>query len=328
MPTLTIVSPFFNEVESAQAYCGLVEKLEQELSARFGLQIDKILVDDGSTDGGAAVFAAHLKGAWRIVQLSRNFGKESALLAGIDNAAGDFVLLMDSDLQHSGPASIRLVEEIVADPELDVVYAVRADRRASGLWRWGAARLLYRLMNKGQRFAMAENAGDFRVMRRRAVDAFAQLRDRRRFNKGLFAWIGFRQKGIAYTPDSRTGGRTKWSPSGLIALAMEGVTSFSVVPLRIVSGAGLLVAAGGFLYGIKIVLEVLFYGIAVPGFPSVLVAVTVLGGFNLALLGLLGEYLWVTLSETKDRPIYLVREVMQSAPAEHTGVPLPERHAR
>ncbi len=311
MPTLTIVSPFYNEAAPAAQFCAMLERLETEVKRRYSMLVDKVLIDDGSSDGSAEAFAGMLSGRWKILRLSRNFGKEFALLAGIDHARGDFVLLMDSDLQHSLEVCLTLIGEIVADPEIDVVYAVRSDRRDMGWRRAGLARLFYRLINFGQRYEVPENAGDFRIMRRRAVEAFAQLRDRRRFNKGLFAWIGFRQKAIEYRPSDRVAGTTKWSRRGLFALSMEGITSFSAVPLRLVSGAGLLVALVGMFYGAKIVLEVLFYGIAVPGFPSLFVAVTVLGGFNLALLGLVGEYLWVTLSESKDRPVYVIRDILE-----------------
>ncbi|WP_157015415.1 glycosyltransferase family 2 protein [Mesorhizobium xinjiangense] len=311
MPTLTIVSPFYNEAAPAAQFCSMLERLETEVKRRYSLLVDKVLIDDGSTDGSAETFASMLSGRWKILRLSRNFGKEYALLAGIDHAKGDLVLLLDADLQHSLEVCMTLIGEILADPEMDVVYAVRSDRRETGWRRAGMARLFYRLINLGQRYKVPENAGDFRVMRRRAVDAFAQLRDRRRFNKGLFAWIGFRQKAIEYRPAERAAGNTKWSRRGLFALSVEGITSFSAVPLRLVSGAGLVVALAGMLYGVKIVLEVLFHGIDVPGFPSLFVAVTILGGFNLALLGLVGEYVWVALSESKDRPIYVVRDILE-----------------
>ncbi len=294
----------------------MLAELEREVASRFGLTTEIVLVDDGSTDDSAALFAGHLGGRWKIIQLSRNFGKEIALFAGIEAASGDLVLLMDADLQHSQSVSLQLIEAITADPNVDVVFATRADRRESGLMRHGFSRLFYKLINVRQRFVMPADAGDFRIMRRPVAQAFTLLRDKQRFNKGLYAWAGFRQKSISYTPAERVGGASRWSSLSLIALSKEGFTSFSALPLRIMSGIGFILAFAGVAYGVKILLEVLFSGIAVPGYPSLMVAIMVLGGFNLALLGVLGEYLWVTLSEAKDRPLYLVRNVLEQTPVD------------
>lgn len=312
MNTLSIVSPFLNEASSAPAFAEMLAELEKEVAERFNLQTEIVLIDDGSTDKGAQIFAQQLKGKWKIIQLSRNFGKEIALFSGIEAASGDLVLLMDADLQHSLSVSLQMIEAIVTDPEVDVVYATRSDRRDTGLLQLGFSRLFYKLINIRQRFRMPTDAGDFRIMRRHVAQAFTQLRDKRRFNKGLYAWAGFRQKSISYTPSMRVAGVSNWSKFSLLALSKEGFTSFSALPLRIMSGIGLIVALCGVVYGIKILCEVLFYGIAVPGYPSLMVAILLLGGFNLALVGMLGEYLWVALSEAKDRPLYLVRNVLES----------------
>lgn len=311
MAKLSVVAPFFNEQQSAPHFARLLAEFAREAKARFGLEFETVLVDDGSTDSGAQAFAAAMTGNWKIVRLSRNFGKEVALLAGIDHASGDLVMLMDSDLQHSLEMALRMVGELVADPDVDVVHAVRSDRRDDGWRRTQLARLFYKLINWSQRFDIPENSGDFRVMRRPVAQAISKLRDKRRFNKGLYAWAGFRQKAIPYAPEDRVAGKSKWSRLNLIALSIEGFTSFTVVPLRIMSVIGLVAALWGMLYGIKIVLEVLFYGVAVPGFPSLLVAVVVLGGLNLALLGLVGEYVWVAVSEVKERPVYFVKDVVE-----------------
>ncbi|RWO69031.1 MAG: glycosyltransferase [Mesorhizobium sp.] len=309
--SLDIVAPFFNEAASASAFARLLGELEAAVAQRFGMTVHKILVDDGSRDDGAGRFSQALTGSWEIVRLSRNFGKEVAVLAGLDQSRGDMVLIMDADLQHSLDISLKLIAELVNHPDIDVVYA-QNDRREASWRRSQLARLFYSLINSSQRFDIPENAGDFRVMRGAVARALTSLRDKRRFNKGLFAWAGFRQKALPYSPEGRASGTSKWSRLNLIAFSLEGFTSFSVIPLRLISLSGLLAAMAGALYGVKVFLEVIFYGIAVPGYPSLLVAVVMLGGLNLTLLGLIGEYVWVTLSESKDRPVYLVRDVVCS----------------
>lgn len=308
--TLDIIAPFFNEAESAIAFVGLLDKLELAVAERFGMTVRKILVDDGSRDGSAETFAAALSGSWEIVRLSRNFGKEAAVLAGLDHSRGDMVLIMDSDLQHSMDFSLKMIGELIGNPEIDVVFA-QNDRREGSWRRSQLARLFYKAINSSQRFDIPENAGDFRVMRGAVARALTSVRDKRRFNKGLFAWAGFHQKAMLYSPESRASGTSKWSRFNLIAFSLEGFTSFSVIPLRVISLIGLLAAFAGVAYGVKVLFEVLFYGVAVPGYPSIMVAVVLLGGLNLALLGLIGEYVWVTLSESKDRPVYIVRDVLR-----------------
>ena len=309
MALLSIVSPFLNESGSVADFAAFTARLAAELQETYGIDLEVILVDDGSTDDSISRFRGVLGGNWRIVELSRNFGKEIALFAGIEESRGDYVMMVDADLQHPYDVCIELVSTLLADDNLDAVYSVRDDRREESVRKAIAGRLFYWLINSSQRFAIPENAGDFRIMRRNVVDALLKVRDKRRFNKGLYAWTGFRQKGISYTPDLRVAGDSKWSKLSLLALSLEGITSFSPIPLRVVSGLGALTGLFGILHGLKILFEVMFYGISVPGFPSLMVAVTVLGGFNLALLGLLGEYLWVAVAEGKDRPLYIVRRI-------------------
>lgn len=308
--TIDVIAPFLNEAQSVSAFVGLLEKLEAAVAERFGMTMRKILVDDGSRDDSVERFSALLSGSWEIVRLSRNFGKEAAVLAGLDHSRGDMVLIMDSDLQHSMEISLKMIAELVANPEIDVVYA-QNDRREASWRRSQLARLFYKLINSSQRFDIPQNAGDFRVMRSAVVKALTQLRDKRRFNKGLFAWAGFRQKAVLYSPDDRASGTSKWSRLNLLAFSLEGFTSFSVIPLRIISLCGVLAALAAAVYGVKVFFEVIFYGVAVPGYPSLLVAVVLLGGLNLTLLGLIGEYVWVTLSESKDRPVYIVRDIIE-----------------
>jgi glycosyltransferase involved in cell wall biosynthesis len=315
MAVLSIVAPFLNEQESAAAFAAFAKRLAAEIKPRFGLDLETVLVDDGSVDDSVARYRKALEGNWRIIELSRNFGKEIALFSGIEESRGDFVMMIDADLQHPYDVCIELISTLLADDDLDVVYTVRNDRMNESWRRALGGRLFYRLINSRQRFTIPEDAGDFRIMRREAANALLSVRDKRRFNKGLYAWTGFHQKGIPYTPDARAAGTTKWSKLSLVALSMEGITSFSALPLRFVSVLGAVTGILGILYGVKIIFDTLIYGTDVPGFPSLMSAISVLGGFNLALLGLLGEYLWVAVSESKDRPLYIVRRIHRPDPA-------------
>src|SRR5690606_2893942 len=188
--------PFLNEAESVVHFTRMSVELAAAVRSRFGLQVCFILIDDGSTDQSVSLFEQHMQGNWKLLSLSRNFGKETAILAGLDHSDGDYVLLMDADLQHTLDVALDMISRLLADSGLDMVYAVRAHRDDDRLLtRWFAGSF-YRIMNMGQRYEIPENAGDFRVMTRRFAAAMRQLRDRKRFNKGLNAWTGFRQERI------------------------------------------------------------------------------------------------------------------------------------
>lgn len=312
MALLTIVAPFLNERDSALEFAAFAKRLGSEVKRLHDLDLELVMVDDGSTDDSIKIYRENLDGQWRIVELSRNFGKEIALFAGIEESRGDYVMMVDADLQHPYDVCMELISTLLADDDLDVVYSIRDDRHKQSMKKAIAGSFFYWMINSKQRFIIPEDAGDFRIMRRPAVDALLRVRDRRRFNKGLYAWTGFRQKGIYYTPDVRSAGATKWSRLALVALSLEGITSFSAMPLRFVSLFGFVIGILGMLYGLEIIISTLIFGADVPGFPSIMSAVSVLGGLNLALLGLLGEYVWVAVSEGKDRPLYIVRRLHKS----------------
>ncbi|MBB4954132.1 glycosyltransferase involved in cell wall biosynthesis [Agrobacterium vitis] len=319
MSLLSLVVPFLNERDTVHQFAAFVAKLKAEVRQRHNLDLEVVLVDDGSQDDSIERYKTALEGDWRIVELSRNFGKEIALFAGIEESRGDFVMMVDADLQHPYHVCLDMIDALMADAQLDVVYTIRDDRKDESMRKAVLGELFYWLINARQRFTIPANAGDFRIMRRAAVDALLKVRDKRRFNKGLYAWLGFRQKAIHYVPDERVAGATKWSKLALLTLSLEGITSFTAIPLRLVSIMGLLVGLGGMAYGVNIIVTALLYGADVPGYPSLMSAVTVLGGFNLALLGLLGEYIWVAVGEVKDRPLYLVRRLHHSDKNENNG---------
>jgi polyisoprenyl-phosphate glycosyltransferase len=325
--TIDVIIPFFNEAQSAPELCKMVETLFAAFAAR-SLSAKLILIDDGSTDNGADLFHRHCKVNATIVELSRNFGKEIAVFAGIDSSAADLVLIMDADLQHTTEMALGLTDTLLADDALDVVYARRNDRARGGRLASWPAQSFYRMINWGQRYDFPKNAGDFRVMRRPVADALKALRDQRRFNKGLYAFAGFRQKAIDYEPAKREAGASNWTNLQLLVYSLSAFTSFSIVPLRILSLSGLACALFGLIYGVKIVLEVFFTGVAVPGYPSLLVAVILFGGLNLALLGLIGEYVWVGVLEGKNRPVYITRSKREIAPGKQIKSKKPQTSAR
>src|SRR5262249_2817071 len=306
---LSIVVPLFNEANNLAALHGRILDVARALKAVRGLATEVVYVDDGSRGGSlAAALKLPAEGPdVQVIALSRNFGKEAALLAGLDHARLGGVLFMDGDGQHPPP----LVEKLVAywlDDGYDVVYTAKAHRPSEPwLGRLGV-KTFYPLTNWGARQKIPADAGDFRLLSPRAAAALKQLPERNRFFKGLASWIGFRQIRVDYEPAERIHGRTSWNFYSLIGLSIEGLTSFSVAPLRLASLLGLLLAAAAFIFGVQILIETFVFGESVPGYPSVVVGLMVLGGVQLIMIGIMGEYLGKILSEIKARPVYFVAE--------------------
>jgi polyisoprenyl-phosphate glycosyltransferase len=306
---LSIVVPLFNEAGNLAALHGRIIEVARALKAARGLATEVVYVDDGSSDTTLAV-ARELPADGidiQVLALSRNFGKEAALLAGLDHARLGAVLFMDGDGQHP-PA---LVERLVGhwlDGGYDVVYTAKAHRESEPWLRRFGVKVFYSLINWGARQKIPEDAGDFRLLSPRAAAALKQLPERNRFFKGLASWIGFRQIRVDYEPAQRIHGSTTWNLYGLIGLSIEGLTSFSVAPLRLASLLGLLLATAAFIFGVQILVETFVFGQSVPGYPSVVVGLMVLGGVQLIMIGIMGEYVGKILSELKARPVYFVAE--------------------
>jgi glycosyltransferase involved in cell wall biosynthesis len=306
---LSIVVPVYNEETGLPSLHAQLAAVARKLRGARGLCCEVVYVDDGSVDGSLATARALAPDGLdiQLVSLSRNFGKEAALLAGLDHARHGAVLFIDADGQHP-PA---LVETLVAhwlDGGYDVVYTAKSDRESEGRTRRLAANLFYMMINWGARQKIPKDAGDFRLLSPRAAAALRRLPERNRFFKGLASWIGFRQLRVDYTPDRRAYGRTNWNFRSLVGLSIEGLTSFSVAPLRFASLLGVLLAFSALVFGAWMLFEALFYGIAVPGYPSVVVGLMVLGGVQLIVIGVMGEYIGKILSEIKARPVYFVAE--------------------
>jgi polyisoprenyl-phosphate glycosyltransferase len=306
---LSIVVPLYNEASGLERLHGRLVELAQRLQRTRSLACEVVYVDDGSVDGTLGIARALPASGLdvQVVSLSRNFGKEAALLAGLDHARLGAVVFIDGDGQHP-PA---LIETLVAhwlDAGCDVVYTAKAHRSNESATRRFAVKAFYLLLNWGAHSKIPQDAGDFRLLSPRAAGALRQLPERNRFFKGLASWIGFRQMRIDYEPQARRNGRSAWDVRSLIALSLNGLTSFSVAPLRMATLLGLLLATIALIYGAQSLYETLVYGESVPGYPSLFVGVMVLGGVQLIMLGVLGEYIGKILSEIKARPVYFVAE--------------------
>jgi len=304
MPLLSMVVPFFNEAETI---AGFRAALLPVLESIPGTAWEIICVDDGSTDAtlpALIVLAADPR--FKIIELSRNFGKEAALTAGLDAARGDAVIPIDADLQDPP----ELIPEMIAAWRngAEVVLARRADRSADGMMKRKTAAWFYRLHNRLSKTKIPENVGDFRLMDRVVVEALKQLPERQRFMKGLFAWVGFRTVTIDYVRARRAAGATKFSAFALWNFALEGLTSFSTAPLKIWTYLGAVGALLTFVYAIFIILYAIIHGTGVPGYASLLVAVLFFGSVQLMSVGLLGEYIGRIYLETKQRPAYIIRK--------------------
>jgi glycosyltransferase involved in cell wall biosynthesis len=308
-PGLSIVVPLYNEAAGLIALHGRIGEVARRLRQARGLMVEIVYVDDGSRDATLAVARALQATSvdLQVVSLSRNFGKEAALAAGLDHARFGAVLFMDGDGQH--PPT--LVETLVShwlDQGYDVVYTAKANRENEPrLFRF-AVKAFYLLINWGARQKIPEDAGDFRLLSPRAAAALKQLPERNRFFKGLASWIGFRQIRVDYQPAERAHGRSTWSLYSLIGLSIEGLTSFSVAPLRLASLLGFLLLVFALIFAVDILVETLVYGQSVPGYPSVIIGLMVLGGVQLFMIGIMGEYIGKMFSELKARPIYFVAE--------------------
>jgi glycosyltransferase involved in cell wall biosynthesis len=317
---LSIIVPVYNEASGLAQLHTRVAEVARALRRARGLACEIIYVDDGSRDETYAVARSLPANGVdvQVVALSRNFGKEAALMAGLDHARLGAVLFMDGDGQHP-PALIGTLVDHWLDGNYDVVYTAKAHRTNESALRRLGGRGFYALINWGARAKIPEDAGDFRLLSPRATAALRQLPERNRFFKGLASWIGFRQLRVDYQPAERQHGRTSWSYMSLLGLSVEGLTSFSVAPLRVASLLGMLLAASALVFGVWMVIEAFVDAHPVPGYPSLIVSIMVIGGVQLLMIGVMGEYLGKILSEIKARPVYFVAEHSVKTAEEETA---------
>lgn len=309
---LSLVVPLYNEAAGLSYFHDRLCKLAADLMQRYNLACEVVYIDDGSSDTTLAI-AETLKPAGidiQILALSRNFGKEAALMAGLDHCKLGAVLFMDGDGQHPPELVEKLVGHWLVDG-YDIVYTAKAHRQQEPALRRLAVHGFYSLINWGARQRIPEDAGDFRLLSPRAASALRRLPERNRFFKGLATWIGFRQLRVDYEPAPRAYGITSFSSRRLIGLSIEGLTSFSVAPLRFASMLGLLLAAAALLFGLSILWEAIAGGQSVPGYPSLMVGMMTIGGVQLIMIGIVGEYIGKILSELKARPVYFVAEHLE-----------------
>ncbi|NJL00935.1 MAG: glycosyltransferase family 2 protein [Spirulinaceae cyanobacterium SM2_1_0] len=313
---LSIIIPVYNEAENLAHLFARLETVLQQIGEPYEI----VCINDGSHDATLPSLLAHRhrNPAIRVVNLSRNFGKEVALTAGLDYASGAAVIPIDADLQDPP----ELIGELLGKwrEGYDVVYATRRSRQGeSWLKRW-TARAFYRTVEKISDTPIPRDTGDFRLLDRRVVEVLKQLPERTRFMKGLFAWVGFSQTAVFFDREPRRGGRTTWNYWKLWNFALDGITSFSLVPLKVWGYAGLSISALSLLYASFLILRTLILGIDVPGYASLMVAVLFFGGIQLLSLGIMGEYLARVYQEVKGRPLYVVRDCYGF---EASGVPVP-----
>jgi len=308
MPSISVVAPAYNEQEVIEEFHSRVTAV----LAGLGCDYEIVLVNDGSRDDTLAMMHTlrardpHLT----VVDLSRNFGKEIALSAGLDYTKGEVVVVLDSDLQDPPELIPQMLETWREGYE--VVYGMRAEREGETWFKKLTARHFYRLIKKVSRVDIPKDTGDFRLMSRRAVEALSRLREEHRFMKGLFAWVGFPSKAMLYKRDARAAGCTKWNYWKLWNFAIEGITSFTVAPLKVSTYLGLLVAVLALAYAVFVIWKALVYSDPVRGYPSLMTVILFLGGVQLISVGLLGEYVGRIFNEVKRRPLYLVNKLLSS----------------
>ncbi len=300
---ITILVPAYNEQDVLNM---LYDRLKPIMDSEKNYNFEVLLVNDGSRDNSLNIMKELRKNDNRIcyLNLSRNYGKETAMIAGLDYAKGDAVIIIDADLQDPPeliPDMIRYWEQ-----GYDDVYAKRKSRKGESFLKKFTSKMYYKTLQSVTRIEIQKDTGDFRLLDRRCVEALKTIRESQRYTKGLFSWIGYNKKEILFDRDPRAAGNTKWNYGKLINLSIDGLTSFTTAPLRWAAYIGLFVSMAGFIYMVMIIAKALIYGIDAPGYSSTMVVILFLGGIQLLFLGVIGEYLGRAFYESKGRPLYFI----------------------
>ena len=305
---LSLVAPCYNEAENVDAFQDAV------ISAFEGCGYDYeiVFVDDGSRDAtlhNLKKLYAQQKCPTKVISFSRNFGKESAIYAGMEHADGEYICLIDADLQQRPEIAREMVQILEQQPRFDVVAAYQ-DRRGEGKVLSFFKKCFYAIINRLSGVSLHSDASDFRTFRRSVRDSLLQLAEYHRFSKGIFAWVGYSTHFIPYTACARHAGKTKWSFRQLLNYAIEGIVGFSTSPLRFATYMGMFTALGAILYSIVVVIQKLMGGILIPGYATIIVLILLLSSIQLFCIGIIGEYVGRTFEQTKDRPIYIAKEIL------------------
>ena len=305
---ISVIVPVFNEYESIPFF---YEKMKSVLEKLEDYDSEIIFINDGSTDGSISAIDCLISRDDRvgIISLSRNFGKELAMTAGMDYAIGDAIAIFDVDLQDPPELLLNFVSEW--ERGYDVVYAKRIKRNGETWLKKFTATLFYKVIGKLSKVIIPRDTGDCRLMSRRVIDQLTRLREQHRFMKGLFAWVGFSSVAVEYERDARLAGESKFNYWRLWNFALEGITSFTIAPLKISMYLGFATAIISAVFGVWIIFKTIFWGEAVRGYPTLIVTVLILGGVQLFFIGILGEYIGRIFGETKNRPLYIVERFEQ-----------------
>ena len=310
MDKISIIIPCFNEEEALPIYYAEMKKVMDSMKKQTSFEL--LFVDDGSSDRTYEIMKdLHRKdGRCQYLSFSRNFGKESAIYAGLHYASGSYISIIDADLQQDPEIVRNMVNILEEKPDIDVVAAYQAQRHEGKLMSWCKDRF-YKFINRLSEVDLRENASDFRTFRASVQKALLDMPEYFRFSKGLFSWVGFETEYIPYEAAERFAGTTKWSFTKLLKYAMEGIISFSTLPLQLATFFGAIVSAIAIIYGIVIIAQTLITGIDVPGYATTIVVVLFLGGVQLLVMGILGEYLAKTYIQGKHRPVYIAKNVLE-----------------
>jgi len=305
MKKISILIPAYNEEAVLEK---LFVRLATLANGTKDYSFEFLFVNDGSRDKTLEIIKEHAEIDERVsyVNFSRNFGKEIAMIAGLDHVTGDATVIIDADLQDPP----ELIPKMIAywEQGYDDVYAKRKSRKGESWFKRNSSKLFYRILQKFSNITIQEDTGDFRLLDRRAVEAMKQFRESQRYTKGMFSWIGFKKKEILYDRDERAAGTTSWNYVKLINLAIDGITSFTTAPLRMSSVLGFLVSLVSFIYVVYLVIRTVFFGNDLGGYPSTMAVILFLGGVQLLSLGIIGEYVGKIFNETKQRPLYFIEE--------------------
>lgn len=305
MKKISILIPAYNEEEVLEHLYQRVGKLAND---NKNYEFEFMFVNDGSRDKTLSIIKNYAKLDRRVayVNLSRNFGKEIAMIAGLDHVTGDATVIIDADLQDPPELIPKMLKYWEAG--YDDVYAKRNSREGESWFKKATSKLYYRILQKTTNIEIQQDTGDFRLLDKRCVEALKQIRESQRYTKGMFSWIGYHKKEITYDRDPRAAGETKWNYPKLFNFAIDGLTSFTTAPLRLSSFFGALVSLAAFVYIVYLVFRTIFFGTDLAGYPSMMAVILFLGGVQLLSLGIIGEYIGRIFNETKQRPLYYVEE--------------------